>query len=55
MTMKVKANGKVYEYDMKAIWIGKNIHTELKSISKDEEKTMGVLIRDMIKMYKKNR
>lgn len=53
--MKVKANGKLYEYDMKAIWIGKNIHTELKSISKEEEKTMGAIINDMIKMYKKNK
>ena len=46
--MKMKRNGREYDYDYKLLIIGGEIHKKLKALSKEEKMPMGKLIDKLI-------
>lgn len=51
--VKRKANNKEYEYDVKAIFVPSQVHMELKKMSAEESTSMGSMIHNILKHYKK--
>jgi len=51
--IKRKMNDKEYQYDLKAVFIPSETHTEIKKMSATESMTMGEVIGTLLKEYKK--
>ena len=51
--MKVSANGKVYEYDRKTVFVTSDLHKEMKQMALENDQTLQELVRDAFKVYKK--
>ena len=51
--IKRKMNDKEYQYDLKAVFIPSETHTEIKKMSATESMSMGQVIGTLLKNYKK--
>ena len=48
MIVKVKNNGKVYEYDRKMVWLDVEVHTKLKMSASQQGITIRELLSNMV-------
>ena len=51
--MRVSANGKVYEYDRKTVFVTSDLHKEMKQMATENDQTLQDLVREAFTVYKK--
>ena len=51
--MKVSANGKVYEYDRKTVFVTSDLHKEMKQMALENDQTLQELVKEAFTAYKK--